>query len=225
MPTLKIEVWGDRALFTRPEFKVEKVSYDVMTPSAARNILQAIYWHPGMRYIIKSISVLAPIKYQRVKTNGVKDKLSKNTARKAAEGKMPASSIKPLYTTQCAQQSTAMYLKDVHYVIEAIIVMTDKANPSDNLNKFYAMARRRTQKGQYYHKPWLGTRECPAEFRLWTADMPTNRAIGNKDLGWMLYDMRYHQDYNPKDTRITPRFFRAKLKNGILDCDHQEVIS
>ena len=89
MTTIKIEVWGKRALFSRPEFRVEKVSYDVMTPAAARGILEAIYWHPGMRYIIKSIAVLNPIKFERIKSNGVKRKLPGKSMRKAAEGRAP----------------------------------------------------------------------------------------------------------------------------------------
>lgn len=220
MTTIKIEVWGKRALFSRPEFRVEKVSYDVMTPAAARGILEAIYWHPGMRYIIKSIAVLNPIKFERIKSNGIKRKLPGKSMRKAAEGRAPVNDISPIYTSECPQQSTAMYLKDVHYVIEASIIMTDKANPSDNLTKFYKMLERRAQKGQCYHHPYLGTRECTADFRLWEKDtMPINPDMTNIDLGWMLHDMQY------RNKVITPQFFRATIHNGIVDCDYQEVIA
>ena len=164
--------------------EMEFVSYDVMTPAAARGILEAIYWHPGMRYIIKSIAVLNPIKFERIKSNGVKRKLPGKSMRKAAEGRAPVNNISPIYTSECPQQSTAMYLKDVHYVIEASIIMTDKANPSDNLTKFYKMLERRAQKGQCYHHPYLGTRECTADFRLWEKDtMPINPDMTNIDLG------------------------------------------
>lgn len=225
MPTLKIEVWGKRACFTRPEFRIEKVSYDVMTPSAARNILQAIYWHPGMEYHIRSIAVLNPIKFTRLKTNGIKSKANKSEMKRAMMGALDVNMVKPLYTSSCAQQSSMMYLRDVHYVIEATISMTDKANPSDNLTKFYAMVKRRAAKGQCYTAPYLGCREFPANFRLWEHDTMPSQGFetGQRDLGFMLLDMNHHQDTNPDDTRITPMFFRANLINGILNCNDVEV--
>ena len=227
MPTVKIEVWGKRACFTRPEFKVEKVSYDVMTPSAARNILQAIYWHPGMQYHIKSIAVLNPISFGRIKTNGIKRKTSKLEMKQAMMGKLNVNAIRPIYTAECTQQSSMMYLSNVHYIIEATISMTNKANPSDNLTKFYGMVKRRADKGQCHTTPYLGCREFPANFKLWNSDQMPQQGFetGNRDLGFMLYDMKYHMDSNPKDKRITPMFFRANLINGILDCDHVEVFA
>ena len=213
--SMKIEVWGDYACFSRPEMKVERVSYDVMTPSAARGLVEAIYWHPGMQYHIDRIYVLNPIRFTNVRRNEVKSKLLSSAALSAAKGgDAPA-----LYTSQDIQQRAAMILRDVHYVIECHFNMTDKAADGDNPGKFQDILRRRLNRGQCYHQPCFGCREFPASFREWqSGDIPTVNL--NQDLGYMLYDM----DYSDQDA-IQPHFFRAKLVNGVLDCHNVEVFS
>lgn len=211
-----MEVWGDYALFTRPEMKVERVSYDVMTPSAARGMLEAIYWHPGMRWVIDRIYVLNPIRFTNIRRNEVSATLSASKARAAMSGKEA-----DLYicTQDCIQQRAAMVLQDVHYVIEAHFVMTDQAGAGDNPGKFCDIMRRRLEKGQCYHQPCFGTREFPAHFRAWQGNGPQT-AYPNEDreLGFMLYDMDYSDPEN-----IRPQFFRAALRRGVLDVRDCEV--
>lgn len=215
---VKLEVWGDGALFSRPEFKVEKVSYDVMTPSAARGILEAIYWHPGLRWVIDRIVVMNPIRFNNIKRNEVKSTISPLSVCTALKkDKM----VTPLYTVEDKQPRAAMFLRDVRYVIEAHFVLTEAMEPDDSAAKFQSMFNRRAAKGQCYHHPYLGCREFPAAFRLWKNDEePRGFEMGNRDLGFMLYDMDYS---NPKDAK--PMFFRGVLRNGVLDCENVEVMS
>ena len=214
--SVKVEVWGDYALFTRPELKVERVSYDVMTPSAARGILDAIYWHPGMRWVIDRIYVLNPIRFTNIRRNEVSATLSASKARAAMSG---GDAELYLCTQDCIQQRAAMVLQDVRYVIEAHFVLTDKAAESDNEGKFCDIMRRRLQKGQCYHQPCFGTREFPAHFRAWQGGYPaTAYPNADRELGFMLYDMDYS---NPEN--IQPQFFRATLNRGILDLTDCEV--
>ena len=207
--SVSVEVWGDYACFSRPEMKVERVSYDVMTPSAARGILEAIYWHPGMRWIVDRIRVCAPIRFTNIRRNEVKDTLS---ARKA-KSVMEAGGDLYLATPESIQQRAAMVLRDVHYVIEAHFDMTAKASAGDNPGKFQDIMRRRLEKGQCYHQPCLGVREFPAHFRP-CSEYPRcpEELQGQRDLGWMLLDLDYS---NPEN--ITPHFFRGKLQDGILE--------
>lgn len=215
---VKLEVWGDGALFSRPEFKVEKVSYDVMTPSAARGILEAIYWHPGLRWVIDRIVVMNPIRFNNIKRNEVKSTIS---ARSVSATLSKGGTVLPLYTAEDIQPRTAMYLRDVRYVIEAHFILTEDMGPDDSAAKFQSMFNRRASKGQCYHHPYLGCREFPAAFRLWGSDEePRGFEEGNRDLGFMLYDMDYS---NPADIR--PMFFRGVLHNGVLDCENIEVMS
>ncbi len=208
--SVKIEVWGDYACFSRPEMKVERVSYDVMTPSAARGILEAIYWHPGLAWRIDRIRVLAPIRFTNIRRNEVKDKISASNVRTVmnrGKGELY------LATPQSIQQRAAMILRDVHYVIEAHFDMTDRAAPTDNPGKFKDIVKRRAQKGQFYHQPYFGTREFPANFKL-SESIPECPAelLGERDLGWMLLDM----DYSDLSD-IKPMFFRGVLKDGVLE--------
>lgn len=206
---IKVEVWGDYACFTRPELKVERMSYDVITPSAARGILDAIYWHPGMAWRIDRIYVLNPIRFTGVRRNEVKSKISASNVREVMNGKSRALSI---CTADDIQQRAATVLQDVHYVIEAHFVMTDQAAESDNSGKFCDIMQRRLEKGQCYHQPCLGTREFPAHFRAWAGgEIVTAYPDSHRDLGLMLYDMDYS---DPAD--IQPMFFRAALENGVL---------
>lgn len=208
--SVKIEVWGDYACFSRPEMKVERVSYDVMTPSAARGILEAIYWHPGLVWRIDRIRVLAPIRFTNIRRNEVKDKISASNVRTVmnrGKGELY------LATSRSIVQRAAMILRDVHYVIEAHFDMTDRAAPTDNPGKFKDIVKRRAQKGQFYHQPYFGTREFPANFKL-CESIPECPAelLGERDLGWMLLDM----DYSDLSD-IKPMFFRGVLKDGVLE--------
>lgn len=217
--SIKVEVWGDYALFTRPEMKVERVSYDVMTPSAARGLIEAIYWHPGMRWHIDRIHVCAPIRFTNLRRNEVKSTASARAARTVMERGKGALYLS---TSEDIQQRAALLLREVHYVIEAHFEMTEKAAPGDNPGKFQDIVRRRIQKGQFYHQPCFGCREFPAQFRLWEGVPPCPAELkGERDLGWMLYDMDYTDPEN-----ITPLFFRGILRDGVLEVppwDSEEV--
>lgn len=204
-----VEVWGDYACFSRPEMKVERVSYDVMTPSAARGLLEAIYWHPGMRWQIDRIHVLSPIRFTNIRRNEVKDVVN---ARKIKTLMEQGTGEAFLVTADSIQQRAAMILCDVHYVIEAHFDMTTEATPSDNPGKFQDIIRRRLQKGQFYHQPYFGTREFAANFKPCDAIPACPESLkGARDLGWMLLDMDYSHPEN-----IQPMFFRAELLDGIL---------
>ena len=216
---ISLEIWGDYALFTRPEMKVERVSYDVMTPSAARGLVEAIYWHPGLKWVIDRIHVCAPIRFTNLRRNEVKSTVSATTARTVMER---GTGELYLSTSQEIQQRAALLLRDVRYVVEAHFEMTEKAAPGDNPGKFQDIMKRRIQKGQFYHQPCFGCREFPAQFRLCEEIPPCPDELkGERDLGWMLYDMDYT---NPEN--ITPLFFRGVLRNGVLDVpawDSEEV--
>lgn len=206
--SIKVEVWGDYACFSRPELKTERMSYDVMTPSAARGLLEAIYWHPGLRWVIDRIYVMQPIRFTGIRRNEVKNKISADNVRSAMSG---GKQEVYLCTSEDIQQRAATVLQDVRYVIEAHFVMTDQAAPSDNAGKFCDIMRRRLEKGQCYHQPCFGVREFPAQFRLWPGgEIPTTGET--RDMGLMLYDMDYSDLRN-----ITPMFFRAALENGVLN--------
>lgn len=214
--SIRIEVWGPYACFSRPEMKTERVSYDVITPSAARGLVEAIYWHPGMKYTIDKIYVLNPIKFTNVRRNEVKSKILASSIQKAVNDGTPLA----LYSSTERNQRAAMILQDVHYVIECHFDMTDKAAPGDNPGKFQDILRRRLDKGQCYYEPCFGCREFPASFREWQKgqEIPTQQI--SQDLGFMLYDMDYSNSEG-----IRPVFFRAKLEQGILDCRNVEVHS
>ncbi len=209
-----IEVWGDYACFSMPPFKTERMSYDMMTPSAARGLVEAVYWHPGMRYVIDKIYLLSTIRFANIRRNEVKSTLLASNVLSAVKGGAPP----VLYTSQDIQQRAAMVLQDVHYVIECHFDLTDKAAPGDNAGKFQDILRRRLEKGQCYHTPYLGCREFPARFRKWPGgDIPALPIT--RDLGWMLYDMDYS---DPEDIRA--QFFRAQLVQGVMDCRNREVV-
>ena len=208
--SISLEVWGDYACFSRPEMKVERVSYDVMTPSAARGLIEAIFWHPGLRWIIDRVQVCAPIRFTNIRRNEVKDVISARTVKTAMEqgrGELY------LATPNSVQQRAAMVLKDVRYVIDAHFELTAKAAPGDNAGKFQEMTRRRIEKGQFYHQPCFGVREFPAHFQM-CAVRPAcpDELKGERDLGWMLLDMDYSDPAN-----IRPKFFRAVMRDGVIE--------
>ena len=211
---IQLEVWGPYALFSRPEMHVERVSYDVPTPSAARGMVEAIYYHPGLQWHIRRIYVLNPIRFTNIRRNEVKGKILRDDVYNAIQGgKVPF-----LATSQQIAQRAAIVLQDVHYVIEAEFTMTDRAAPGDNPGKFQDIVTRRMTKGQCYHTPYFGCREFPAAFRAWQGGaIPTIST--SCDLGFMLYDLDYSDPEN-----ITPTYFRAKLEHGVLDTQNCEVL-
>ena len=211
-----LEVWGPMACFTRPELKVERVSYDVITPSAARAIFEAIFWKPAIRWQITKIEVLNEIKWTSVRRNEVGAVASKN----------------PIYIEDKRQQRNTLLLQDVHYRIWAKLEFIpkwkrkDTKNPlidadeaemlrkDENPGKYNAMFERRARKGQCFNQPYLGTREFTASFRLVdiekeVLDAPINE---NRDLGLMLYDMNFEANPEKPDAM----FYRAKMENGVI---------
>ena len=214
--SMLIEVWGDYACFSRPEMKTERVSYDIITPSAARGLVEAIYWHPGMKYHIDRIYLLNPIRFTNIRRNEVKSTLLASAALSAAKG----GAAPALFTSADIVQRASMVLQDVHYVIECHFTMTDKAAPGDNPGKFQDILRRRLNRGQCYHTPCFGCREFPASFREWPAGNFIPALPVTQDLGFMLYDLDYSDP-----AAIRSQFFRAKLVDGVLDCRDVEVFT
>lgn len=215
---VRVKVWGDYALFSRPEMKVERCTYDVMTPSAARGILEAIYWHPGLRWVIDRIYVKKPIQFTSIRRNEIKSKISASNALQVYNGAQ-----KPLYLSSKAEivQRGSLLLRDVEYVIEAHFEMTGKANETDNPGKFKDIMMRRLRRGECFHTPYFGCREFPVDFCLCEEDEISTAydQEEEKDLGFMLYDMDYSDPEN-----IQPMFFRAVLHRGVLDLRNCEVI-
>ena len=214
---VKVRVWGELALFSRPEMKVERCSYDLLTPSAARGILEAIYWHPGMEWVIDKIHVRKPIRFTSVRRNEVKSKVLAGNVLNAING-----GKKPLYISSREEivQRAAILLKDVDYVIEAHFEMTEKAAEGDNTGKFKDIIMRRLRRGECFHMPYFGCREFTANFELFEAEEIDTAYPGEeKDLGYMLYDFDYSDPEN-----IHPLFFRAVLKNGTLNLGDCEVV-
>ncbi|MDO4849839.1 MAG: type I-C CRISPR-associated protein Cas5c [Coriobacteriia bacterium] len=214
----RVKAWGDMALFTRPELKVERYSYDVITPSAARGMLESVYWHPGMRYVIDRIHVLNPIEFTSVRRNEVKSKALASLLRSAAEGKK---GLPHIYAAEDIQQRASVVLTNVCYVIEAHFEMTDDASKADNPGKFCDIFRRRLAKGQCYSQPYFGCREFAANLAPYEGQWPPQGAysdVDERDLGFMLYDMDFS---DPND--IEPMFFKAVMHNGVIDVAGSEV--
>ena len=211
---ITLHVWGDYACFTRPEFKSERVSYDVMTPSAARGILEAIHWKPAIVWVIDRIHVLKPIKFQTFRRNEVASKVPASKVRTAMErGSLEGLTLDVGYQKNRAQRATIL-LREVAYVIEAHFEMTTKAGEDDSTAKHLEMFKRRAAKGQCFHRPCFGCREFAADFELIEGPLsmhglPPDQA--NRDLGWMLYDIEHKDD----DKRAL--FCRGQLENGVLD--------
>lgn len=215
---VKVKVWGDYALISRPELKVERYSYDIITPSAARGILESVFWHPGLVWIIDKIYVLNPIQFTSIRRNEVKSKVSANNVLPVYNG-----AGKELYicTKSDIVQRASTMLKDVCYVIEAHFDIGEQANETDNPGKFKDIIMRRLRKGSCYHTPYLGCREFPASFCLWEEEVihTAYDDVEEMNLGLMLYDMDYTDTSN-----IRPKFFRAVLKRGVLDLENCEVM-
>jgi len=200
-----LKVWGDYACFTRPEMKVERVSYDVMTPSAARGILEAVYWKPAIKWTVDRIHVLNPIRFANIRRNELAVKLGTGTVNTAMKD---GSSPVEVFIEDHRQQRASLVLRDVAYVIEAHFDFTGENdnNPGKHLDIF----NRRAEKGQCCHRPYLGCREFPAFFEPVRGDIPTSELEGERDLGWMLYDIDYARD-------MEAVFFRAIMRDGVID--------
>lgn len=203
-----VRTWGDFACFTRPEMKVERVSYDVMTPSAARGILEAIYWKPEIRWVVRRIRTLNPIRFTNVRRNELG---SVGPSERILKGHMDGTSSGTLsqIVEVDRQQRAATLLQDVAYVIEAHYVVVSGSDPPQ---KHYEMFKRRAQKGQCFHRPYFGCREFACNFEWYEGETttPHESLMGTRDLGYMLHDIDFDND-------MTPRFFRAKMTDGVIE--------
>jgi CRISPR-associated protein Cas5d len=213
---IRLLVSGKRALFTRPEMKVERVSYDVMTPSAARGILEAIHWKPSIRWIVEEIHVLKPIRFQSIRRNEVGAKAS--TRAIGAAMKTGDIGDLTLIVEDNRQQRASSVLIDVAYVICARFALTPRAGVDDSEGKHLDTFNRRARKGQCFHQPCLGSREFPAQFGLIEPDAPAPKPEHEmselgfgapRDLGFMLYDIDHAGDRGSL-------FFRATLDGGVI---------
>jgi len=234
-----LEVWGDYACFTRPEMKVERVSYDVMTPSSARAVFESILWKPAIRWHITRIDVLAPIQWISVRRNEV-GRIFSGPSLAQLEGK----SKEPMgfAVEDYRQQRAGLFLRDVRYRIHAWFEFIPPEKRPQNYSaspeywadrkeeasfsradekeaKYAAMFERRAKKGQCFHRPYLGCREFACDFKLIDSCQPSATTIEKTDdLGWMLYDLSYE---NPQDPQ--PMFFRARMENGVVNTDEKVV--
>lgn len=227
---VKMKVWGDYACFTRPEMKVERVSYDVMTPSAARAVIEAIYWKPAIRWIIDAIHVLKPIKFDNIRRNELEGKLSSAAITKGMKNHEPVE----VFIEENRQQRAAMVLRDVAYVIEAHFeaITEDGQNEGKHLDIF----NRRLQKGQCAYQPYLGTREFSAHFAP-VDEIPASALVGEKDLGFMLFDLDFggrapqpvqeagatlFDTASSDRENIRPMFYRPLMVNGVIRVPHPD---
>ncbi|ABB31305.1 CRISPR-associated protein Cas5 family [Geobacter metallireducens RCH3] len=203
---LRLKVWGDNACFTRPEMKVERVSYDVMTPSAARGVLEAILWKPAIRWQVDRIDVLKPIRWESVRRNEVGSVMSPRT--------------NGLFIEEQRQQRAGLFLRDVAYTIHAWFEMTVPPDERNNVIKFQEMFICRASKGKCFNQPYLGTREFSAGFELIPHDQSLPEPIvETRDLGFMLYDLCHDTSRDEGHVHTCtdgcrPSFFRAALKDG-----------
>jgi CRISPR-associated protein Cas5d len=219
---VKLHIWGDHACFTRPEMKVERVSYDVITPSAARGVLEAIHWKPAIRWVVDAIHVLNHIQFTSIRRNEV-------------GAKIPARSVKSaivrgntiglgLTVDENRQQRASTVLVRPAYVIEAHFDLTAAAGEDETAAKHIAMFNRRAAAGQCFHRPYMGTREFAAHFELVAGDIPVSNIPAdqrNRDLGWMLHDIDHANDHRPY-------FFRASLVDGVMEVpplDSENVVA
>jgi len=236
-----LEVWGDYACFTRPEMKVERVSYDVITPSAARAIFESVLWKPAIRWNITKIEVLNPIKWISVRRNEVGKVVAAPTAKQMA-GVLGAPM--GIFIEDERQQRAGLFLRDVRYRIHGYFDFINPEQRKENRSilpevwadeqeraeiirsdeteaKYAAMFERRAKKGQCFHRPYLGCREFACDFRLIKnpSEEPVEPISDTRDLGFMLYDMDFERD----DKEPIPLFFRAQLDRGVVNTDRREV--
>ena len=206
-PSFTLEVSGPFACFTRPEMKVERVSYDVMTPSSARSIFEAILWKPAIRWRVHRIEVLKPIRWINLRRNEVSAVVSTRNVQQAMTA---GSGNLGLYIEDERQQRAGYFLRDVAYRIHADLQLVAGNEP---VAKYTEMFARRASKGQCVNQPYLGCREFAADVRLVTSETPPATPIGDtRELGWMLHDLDFTHAADPQ-----PRFFNAKMVNGVIN--------
>ena len=211
---IKLKIKGKYALFTRPETKVERYSYDIITPSAARGILEAIHWKPAIRWVIDEIKVLNEIKFQSIRRNEVGSKIPVNKIKSAMKNK--SLDGLDLIIEDNRQQRAANVLVDVEYIISAHFEFTEKRGPEDNEGKHLDIFNRRARSGQCFHQPCLGTREFVADFELIEGIDNSTPINETRDLGLMLWDIDHKNNH-------APMYFRAKLENGIVKVPQPET--
>lgn len=228
---VKLEVWGEYAAFNRPEMKVERVSYEVLTPSAARGILEAIYWKPEIRWVVDRVHVLSPIRFTTVRRNEIARKIAIKGKTGVAAALKNGNGTLRHFVDEDRQQRAARILRDVRYGIEAHFQLREAGWKTDggadkpeakHLDSF----RRRAVRGQCFHRPYLGCREFPAEF-AWVERFPAcpEELRGERYLGWMLQDVLFVEDPEGpiiesnagRRVRAEPHFFEAILRDGLLD--------
>ena len=204
-PLLSLRAKGPLAVFTRPEFKAERMSYPVLTPSAARGLLEAVLWKPAIVWRIERIKVLKPIAFVAFRRNEVNSRaVTPKSSILQSGGTAPV-----LFADEDRAQRNTIALRDVDYIVEARFELTGKAGPGDNVNKFVDMFRRRIEKGQHFHQPYLGCRECVAD--ILPLDGSEKPIDDSRELGLMLWDIAYSPDAN------RPIFFSARLDRGVLE--------
>ena len=217
---IKLLVWGDRASFNRPEMKVERVTYDVMTPSAARGILEAIYWKPQMKWVIDRIHVLNPIRFSNIRRNELGGKIAVNMKNTSDGSEMG------ILIAENRQQRAGIILLNVKYGIEAHIDVVEKDRTNEHSGaKHLEMFKRRASNGQYFHHPYFGNREFPVNFELVEEFPKPHEELKDTDFGYMLNDMVFTPDKKGRGVEssqgrrlsATPVFFRAKMKNGVIE--------
>lgn len=218
---IRMHFWGKRALFTRPEFKAERMTYEVMTPSAARSMLEAIYWHPGLEYVVDRIYVLNPVKMFSIKKNEIDTKGSIRSFERMMKGG-PAPEI---ITRQHIQQRSSTILVDVDYVVEFHPTLLEGQWENDQglsreeqMGKFVNILLRRAEKGQCFAQPYFGARDYSANFELWDDETPIRPWNETRNLGVMLHSMDYDDPAN-----IHPRFFMAELEHGVMQISGKKV--
>ena len=200
-----LEVAGPFACFTRPEMKVERVSYDVMTPSSARSIFEAILWKPAIRWRVYRIEVLKPIRWINLRRNEVSKVVSTDNVKQAMNA---GSGNLGLYIEDERQQRAGYFLRDVAYRILAELHLVAGNEP---LAKYTEMFARRASKGQCVNQPYLGCREFAADFKLVDGEGSAPSIAETRELGWMLHDLDFTHPSDPQ-----PRFFNAKLAAGVV---------
>lgn len=214
MKTYCLEVTGDFACFTRPEMKVERVSYDVITPSAARAVFEAVLWKPAIRWRIRKIEVLKPIRWISLRRNEVGSVVPVGSVKSAMN---KGSGDLALYIEDERQQRAGLFLRDVAYRLHADLEVLPAAGANNPPAKFWEMFERRAAKGQCVNQPYLGCREFACGFRLVGNGDKATPIADTRDLGWMLYDMDFANVSAPQ-----PRFFRAELTNGMVEVPDAE---
>ena len=223
---IQIEAWGDYALFSRPELKTERMSYDIITPSAARGLIESVYWHPGIRIQIDRVYLLPGMNADRNQNpddvirfiNIRRNEVTSRVSARRVQGMMLGGPAPFLDARTDIQQRASNILVDVHYVIEAHFNLTRDAPENMTKDKVCAMYHNRLTRGMAYAQPYFGCREFPARFREWQGG--TIHPVDlTRDLGLMLYDMDYTNPASPQ-----PMYFRARLKHGVMQVAGEEVL-